>query len=122
MQFVPLSFYLVHSDQDWADEVGQIYRTKNVSSNEKKARLLNKYKELYDEILNINAESEASLYQSSQSSNTLPDRIGYGNYRKIFAEVFCKKIEAKFGKDGIKLPSMDSKVRNVFSGGMSSNN
>ena len=102
---------LFHPEQDWTEDINQIYRTKGLPSNEKRQRLLKKYQELYNEILNTSAESEASLYQSSQSSNTLPERIGYGNYRKIFAEGYCKKIEAKFGRDGKKLPDMDSKVR-----------
>ena len=72
---------------------------------------MQKYQALYNEILNVDADSEASLYDSSQSSNTLPHRIGYGNYRKVFAQDFCKKIEAEFGKDGKELANMDSKVR-----------
>ena len=98
-------------EKDWADDVAQIYRTKSLSSTEKKQQLMQKYQDLYNEILNVDADSEASLYESSQSSNTLPHRIGYGNYRKTFAQDFCKKIESKFGKDGKKLANMDSKVR-----------
>ena len=113
MAYLPNSNVLVHCliEKDWADDVLQIYRTKSLPTTEKKQQLMQKYKDLYNEILNADADSEASLYESSQTSNTLPQRIGYGKYRKMFAQDFCKEIESKFGKDGKKLSDMDSKVR-----------
>ncbi len=68
------------------------------------------YRSLYEQILNVNSDSEASLYADSQSANSLPEKIAYGSYRMMFAKDFSKKIEAKFGRAGSKLPAFDSKV------------
>ncbi len=88
--------------------MSQMYRIK--ASAEKKKRLMEAYRDLYDQILNIDAQSEDSLYQVSQFQNSQPDKVPYGNYRRMFARDFCRKIEAKFGKDGKKLAELDVKV------------
>ena len=91
------------------DEVLRIY-SKNLSTAETEKQLIDAYREINNRIINVDSESEASLYESSQATGTMPERIGHGKFRRDFAKIYTKKFEADFGRNGSKFRGMTPKV------------
>ncbi len=101
--------------KDWVEEVGKIYEKyeKKDGGAQKQKELIDLFKDIYPRIFNVDSESEASLYESSQATGTMPERIGQGKFRRDFAKKYAKRIESDFGRNGSKLPSMSLKVSSL---------
>ncbi|XP_078691376.1 DNA-dependent protein kinase catalytic subunit-like isoform X2 [Branchiostoma floridae x Branchiostoma belcheri] len=109
---------LSHPDQlfkDWGDDA-DLKRLLKVDpkkrTKEDKVTIKRLYDEMYDSLLDFRSASQDSSMSSlfgSQSSDLESQSVGFGPFRRRFAQQFAKECEKMFGKDGSRILDMKEK-------------
>ncbi|XP_048248370.1 DNA-dependent protein kinase catalytic subunit-like [Haliotis rufescens] len=92
--------------KDWATDMSKLLH----SSKKTKEKILEMYQEMYEGLIEhktIASSLEPSGTQLSILTGT--GSVGFGEYRKKFADKFKKEMDTHFGKEGSKLVSMSYK-------------
>eukprot|EP00058_Branchiostoma_floridae_P019566 XP_002605056.1 hypothetical protein BRAFLDRAFT_85202 [Branchiostoma floridae] len=109
---------LSHPDQlfkDWGDDA-DLKRLLKVDpkkrSKEDKVNIKRLYEEMYNSLLDFRSPSQDSSMSSlfgSQSSDLESQSVGFGPFRRRFAQQFAKECDKMFGKDGGRILDMKEK-------------
>ncbi|ESO96748.1 hypothetical protein LOTGIDRAFT_143667, partial [Lottia gigantea] len=89
--------------KDWTDDIKKMLQSKNRN----KSKIMEKYKEIYNMLIEYKETQDTSSTQLSYMTQTT--NVGMGEYRKKFADTFKKDFDIAFGKNGEKLASMSIK-------------
>ncbi|XP_078611931.1 DNA-dependent protein kinase catalytic subunit-like isoform X2 [Branchiostoma floridae x Branchiostoma japonicum] len=109
---------LSHPDQlfkDWGDDA-DLKRLLKVDpkkrTKEDKVNIKRLYEEMYNSLLDFRSPTQDSSMSSlfgSQSSDLESQSVGFGPFRRRFAQQFAKECDKMFGKDGGRILDMKEK-------------
>ncbi|KAK6170524.1 hypothetical protein SNE40_018898 [Patella caerulea] len=89
--------------KDWTDDIRKMLMSKTKARD----KIMEKYKEIYNILIDYKDVQDVSSSQMSFLSQSTT--VGMGDYRKKFAEIFKKDFISTFGKNGEKLVNMTAK-------------
>lgn len=79
-----IRFCMMLTFQDWNDDFIKLMQAKQRD----KEKILTSYREMYRDLLDHrNAAEDASLYETQEGTQTIPNNVGMGPYRQKFARV-----------------------------------